>query len=111
MAPVFTIGDRLWKARETAGMSQQRLADVVGIARASVVNYEKGHTAPREIVLRAWALATGVPLEWLRDGIEPDATCGLRPNAVSTRRRQAGRHLALVPTGPAERAERADLAG
>lgn len=88
--PVFSVGDRLRKARETAGLSQQELADAVGIARASVVNYEKAHTAPRVIVLRAWALATGVPLDWLRDGPVP------RTDGYHQASRPV-RHLTLVP--------------
>lgn len=66
--PQWTLADRCRKAREHAGMDQRQLADAIGVARNTVVNYEHGHRQPREIVLRAWAMATGVPLEWLKSG-------------------------------------------
>jgi len=70
--PAWTPGDRLRKARESAGLSQQQLADRIGISRGSVTNYESDKHPVRRIVLNAWAAATGMNLEWLRDGIDPD---------------------------------------
>jgi transcriptional regulator with XRE-family HTH domain len=64
------MGDRLRKARETAGLDQAELAELMGISRASVTNAEKGHHGVRKIVLNAWALATGVPVSWLETGVE-----------------------------------------
>lgn len=93
--PVFTIGDRLRKAREHAGMDQSQLAEATGISRASVVNYEKGHTRPRAVVLKQWALATGVREDWLR-GLEPGSTGRYRGDPVSiTQRADAGRFRLL----------------
>jgi transcriptional regulator with XRE-family HTH domain len=69
--PVFDLSDRLRKAREVTGLDQKAFADEVGISRGTVANYERGKVTPREIVLRAWALRTGVPLEWLKTGKAP----------------------------------------
>lgn len=69
--PEFDVSDRLRKARETAGYDQAELADLIGVSRETVGNYERGRTRPRKIVMNAWALATGVPVEWLRDGWAP----------------------------------------
>lgn len=69
--PVWTISDRLRKAREHAGLSQAELADAIGVSRNSISNYESGHTTPRVIVLNAWALTTGVPRSWLERGETP----------------------------------------
>lgn len=63
--PQWTLGERLRKAREDAEMSQQQLADLVGISRRSVSAYESGDSTPRRPVLLAWALATGVNMGWL----------------------------------------------
>lgn len=68
--PEWTVGDRLRKAREIARLDQQPFADAIGVSRGTVSNYERGsvdHYKP--IVLRAWAMATGVPLEWLETGV------------------------------------------
>ncbi|HXI18753.1 MAG TPA: helix-turn-helix transcriptional regulator [Chloroflexota bacterium] len=71
LIPTFTQADRLRKAREVAHLDQVDLADEIGISRQTVSNYETGSSHPRKIVLKAWALASGVPLEWLMDGTRP----------------------------------------
>ena len=65
--PTWTLGDRLRKAREFAGLEQGELADRIGISRGTVSNYElsRGQRPPKRLVLRAWAEITGVPLDWL----------------------------------------------
>lgn len=62
----FTQADYLRKARELAGLTQQQIADQIGIDRASVVKYEKVGT-PKQYILRGWAEATGVSVEQLAE--------------------------------------------
>ena len=69
--PAFTIGDRLRKAREFAGLDQGQLADAMGVSRKTISNNEGGGVKPRTIVVRAWALATGVDVTWLETGEAP----------------------------------------
>lgn len=66
--PVWTLGDRLRKAREDAGLSQAELAALLEVSRNTIGNAELGERVPLPITMRAWSLATGVPLEWLRTG-------------------------------------------
>lgn len=66
--PEWTLGDRLRKAREHAGLNQMQMAKEIGIHRASVVNYEIGRTKPSRPVILSWALRCGVPFEWLSNG-------------------------------------------
>ncbi len=63
--PEWTLGDRLRKAREHAGLNQAQLAATIGIARSSVVSYESGRTTPSRPVVLSWSLCTGVPAEWV----------------------------------------------
>jgi transcriptional regulator with XRE-family HTH domain len=65
--PTWTLGDRLRKAREFAGLEQGELAEAIGISRGTVSNYElgRGQRPPKVIVLRAWAHQCGVPFEWI----------------------------------------------
>lgn len=71
--PEWTMGDRLRKAREEAGYSQRDFADLIGVSRATVSNAEVGvgKKGPLPVTVRAWALATGVPVEWLETGCVP----------------------------------------
>lgn len=73
--PEWTLADRLSKARRHAGLEQPELADMIGIARSSLSAYENGHRTPRRPVLLSWALATGVPLEWLTEGSHTCPAC------------------------------------
>jgi transcriptional regulator with XRE-family HTH domain len=66
--PQWTLGDRLRKARETAGLSQAQLAREIGIGRTSLTHYETGKKAIPKTALLAWAFRTGVPFAWLADG-------------------------------------------
>ena len=40
----------------------------MGVSRDVVSRAENDRSKPRRIVINAWALATGVPVSWLRDG-------------------------------------------
>ena len=63
--PQWTLGDRLRKAREFAGLQQTELAAEIGVGRSSIINYEKNHAQPPRSVLIAWALRCAVDYEWL----------------------------------------------
>lgn len=70
--PEFDIHDRLRKARDRVGLDQQTLGDEIDVSRNTVVNYENASTKRlKAIVLKQWALRTGVPYEWLTTGEEP----------------------------------------
>jgi transcriptional regulator with XRE-family HTH domain len=70
--PTWTLADRLLKARTNAGMGQVELAQITGLSRQTVSNYERGIVTPRRSGVELWALATGVPLGWLLTGEEPE---------------------------------------
>ena len=118
---------RLLIARLEAGLKQEELAELMGCGRTVVSNAEKGKGPVRKIVLNAWALATGVPVNWLEHGIGPmlppenppsgDTECARRdsnpqpPDLEFHRRRRArsrgrvreatGNPPALAPVKPA----------
>src|SRR5690606_27177162 len=70
--PVFTLGDRLRKARQVTGLEQEDFAAEIGVSRGTVRNYETGATTRvKPIVLKAWALRSGVPLHWIQTGESP----------------------------------------
>lgn len=71
--PSWTLGDRMRKSLEAAGMGVQEVADELGVSRAAVGKWLHGHVTPRRPVLIAWAGVTGVPLHWLETGDEGEA--------------------------------------
>ena len=81
--PVWTIGDRLEKARSSAGLSQQEMADLLShvlprpIKKQTVSNWEQDVNQPRnfQAVLRGWAEITNVPMEWLLGLGGPNSAC------------------------------------
>lgn len=69
--PEWTVSDRLRKAREVRGYRQQELADRMGLTRRTIGALERGETKIERRNLLAWAMATGVPPEWLEHGWAP----------------------------------------
>lgn len=67
--PEWTVADRLRKVRESAGYSQSELADLTGISRRTISNYEQGSPWKRTAVM-AWAMATGYPYSWIVTGVD-----------------------------------------
>jgi len=66
--PRWTIGDRMRKARLYAGMTPAEMAEDIGRTPHTIGNYENGKTKAPLLVLRQYAIRTGVPLEWIQYG-------------------------------------------
>lgn len=69
--PTWELQDRIARARRYAGMEQSELAEIAGVSRKSISNWEIGKTEPRRAALIAISFATGVSLEWLETGKTP----------------------------------------
>lgn len=59
----MTTGDRIKNARKAAKMTQQEVADKLGMKGPSYQQYESGRRNPKRETLRKIAAAIGVP-EW-----------------------------------------------
>lgn len=59
------LGDRLKKARLECGLTQQQVADLLGIDRSSYTYYETGKCNVSTQVLKLLAVIFGIPFEWL----------------------------------------------
>ncbi len=91
--PQWTLGDRLRKARESAGLKQAELAGKIGISRASIVNYEAGRYVPSRPVLLSWALCCGVDWAWLTAGGQPGPGLEWIAGAGNNNSRSGGSNL------------------
>lgn len=65
--PVWTLGDRLAKAREHAGLTQEEMAERMGVSHSSIAKYENDAAQPRQFLTRMqeWADICEVELNWL----------------------------------------------
>lgn len=69
VVPVWTVGDRLRKARSLTGLTSRAFAERIGVSHGTVTNAENDKVTVRTITLNAWALATGVSVQWLQTGV------------------------------------------
>lgn len=94
--PEWTSGDRLAKARRSAGLDQQEMSERLGLSRATVVALERDKRPVRRQTYIAWALTCGVDLEWLETGQEGKASGGAEEDLGDTEwhdAKAARRHL------------------
>lgn len=104
--PEWTVGDRLRKARETAGLTQQELAAEIGVSHRSITNYESDRSSPKRPVLVTWAMRTGVDLSWILQQDAPSPDGGKRPRQDSNLRPADYTTNASSPSRPTDLAER-----
>ena len=85
--PVFSLGERIRKAREDAGMSQQQFADELGVDRKTVGNWEADRNQPRYRDLMLISSVADVSLEWLAgDLFRPSSPVHAGAGATDNRR-------------------------
>lgn len=63
--------DRLYQLRKERGLSQENLADMLGVTRQAVQKWEAGASRPDMDNLTALARCFDVTLDWLITGVEP----------------------------------------
>lgn len=76
----MTIADRIQHLRKAKGMSQEELADQIGVSRQAVSKWESGQTSPdlEKIILLSDLF--DVTTDYLLKGLEPSPNESARPN-------------------------------
>jgi transcriptional regulator with XRE-family HTH domain len=69
--PQWDMYDRMAKSLKEAGISIAEAAAYFDVHRNTVSGWLHERINPDTRTLRLWAMMTGVPYEWLKDGIEP----------------------------------------
>lgn len=86
--PEWDLTDRLRKSLRVAGLNTTEMAEYLGVQRTTINTWTSGRIKPSIATLRAWAMATGVPFEWLRDGgLYDSASGGVRHQGLEPRTR------------------------
>jgi transcriptional regulator with XRE-family HTH domain len=67
IVPEWTVGERMKKARTTAGLTVEFMAEQFGVKVPTIRSWEQSVRAPRQLLdrLREWARVTGVSYVWL----------------------------------------------
>ncbi|MCU4419849.1 LexA family protein [Acinetobacter lwoffii] len=68
-----TLGVRLKRLRNSKKITQQKLADAIGVSKTSVIYWEKDENTPKHDSLTALAKVLGTTTDWLTSGKEGDA--------------------------------------
>jgi transcriptional regulator with XRE-family HTH domain len=64
-----TLGGRILETRNARGMSQSKLADLLGITATAVWNWEQNGVTPRPPMLKKIAKVLGVSEAYLQSGV------------------------------------------
>lgn len=65
------IGERIKEVRKAKKITQQALADAIGLKRNTIANYEIGNVEPSDRTISDICREFDVNEEWLRTGKEP----------------------------------------
>ena len=68
MISINTIGDRIKEIRKAAGKTQQSFADVLGLKRNTIANYEIGQIQPSDRTIADICREFNISEHWLRTG-------------------------------------------
>lgn len=68
---MLSLGNRIRKSRDLAGLTQEQLAEAIGVTRSSIAQYESGEKEPTVHHFADVAVALGVSADYLL-GIERD---------------------------------------
>lgn len=61
------LNDKIWVCRKKAGLSQEALAEKIGVSRQAISKWETGEAAPEITKLPLLARTFGVTADWLLD--------------------------------------------
>jgi len=81
--PVWTIGERLEKARTHARIDRDEMADRLGVSERTIRNYENEAVRITRSVIIAYSVETLVPVDWLIEGATSRSRCFLDAEQLS----------------------------
>lgn len=70
---MLSLGNKIKKSRDLAGLTQEQLAEAIRVTRSSVAQYESGEKEPTVHHLADMAIALGVSTDYLL-GIDEERT-------------------------------------
>lgn len=89
------LAQRLKEARKQSGLSQEKLAEAVGVSGHAVYLFERGKNRPALDTLERISAATGKPLPWFFGG-DPAGQDPAEPTPASSTTVDTGADLAAT---------------
>ncbi|MFF2156091.1 helix-turn-helix domain-containing protein [Paenibacillus chitinolyticus] len=77
------LGLRLKKARENKRLTQQQVAEILGISNGTISGYERNYRDPDTEILKKMANLYEVSLDWLHDRNEKESEYSLPENKIN----------------------------
>lgn len=107
--PVWTLGDRLRKARQHTGLTTRDFAEEIGVSQKTITDAENDRVKPRRITLLAYSARTGVPVGWIETGVSPARGEVTPPYPPTLRLVTGSRTTPLSVTNPSQQRPRLKL--
>ena len=85
----MTIADRIQSLRKTKGISQEELADQIGVSRQAISKWESSQSCPEIDKIILLSDYFGVTTDYLLKGIETKSDAGENPDVSETRKEDA----------------------
>lgn len=104
LIPWPKLNQRLRLAREETALDTKVFAEEIGVSRQTVLAYERGAYKPRPVVLKMWAMRTGVDLHWLETGEAPSPGGGEGAGVAESRLSESNRRPIHYRSGHSRRA-------
>lgn len=93
LIPVWSVGDRLRKAREMARIGVTEMAERLGRERNTISRWERSPVA-QTMVIRLYSIETGVSAEWIEHGgVQPSGGLVELQDRRSRNRSEEGVHV------------------
>ncbi|WP_340389490.1 helix-turn-helix transcriptional regulator [Paenibacillus sp. FSL E2-0151] len=89
------LGSKLKKARENKRLTQQQVADKLGVSNGAISGYERGYRDPDTDTLKNLANLYEVSLDWLNGRDEKEGEYTLPEEVVSKVIREAEAHYGV----------------
>lgn len=75
----MTIGEKLCKLRKQKGLSQEAVADAVGVSRQAVSKWERDESLPDLDNVKILCCLFGISIDWL---VNEESLCAESPSAA-----------------------------
>lgn len=91
----MTFSDKIKVSRELCNLTQQQLADKVGVSKRTIASYESTDARARSSIMRKLAVALGVSYDYLANDEITDPQQGIeKMTYIETARQQFGNKAA-----------------